>query len=414
MTRRRSSRRSTSDNGALRKFLTPIVGEPEAGAFVVLVAACMILLMGLAALALDGGRMYDERRTAQNAADHASLAAAWAYCETVDPIAAGLASAASNGYENDGIDDFVTVTDLGGGEFEAHVTSVLDTTFARVFSADQVDVTARAVGYCGIDDSLGGYAMFASGDCAPTELSLTGSQQVIDGGVHSNSRLRIIGSNDPTKPSIILGPVTYVDSINVSGVIDDYLPWGVEIVGEQVEDPLPLPGRYNIDNYAPGGKYAPGVGPESVAAAYYHYSSTDASYAGIMEDGLYFVEGDLELSAVQASKATFVATGQISLIGNVNTLSEPYMANGLGIFSDYLQAGSDKCNETAIKWAGSDNDWSGVQYAPNGAVDMSAADNSSFNGSILAYNMTLAGSSFNLVYDDSFKAEPATTIQLQE
>ena len=412
MNRHPGSHNPSPSKGAVRRFADPLFREPEVGAFVVLVAASMILLMGIAALALDGGRMYDERRSAQNAADHASLAAAWANCRTVDPIAAALASAASNGYENDLVDDFVTITDLGGGEFEAQVTSILDTTFAKVLSTNQVDVSARAVGYCDIDDSLGGYALFAWGECAPPfELALTGSQQVIDGGVHSNGGLKLSGSNDPTKPSIILGPVTYVDTINVNGVIDDYPPMGVDIIGEQVPNPLPLPGRYDIADYRPGGKYAPG-GAEAVPA--YHYSSTDKSYAGIVPDGLYFVDGDLDLSAVQATKATFVATGQISLIGSVNTLDEPYLDNGLGIFSNYLEGGSDKCNETAIKWAGSDNNWSGVQYAPNGAIDMSAADNSSFNGSILAYNMTLAGSEFNIVYDDTYKAEPATTIQLNE
>ncbi|MDF1597491.1 MAG: hypothetical protein P1T08_15540 [Acidimicrobiia bacterium] len=86
----------------------------------------------------------------------------------------------------------------------------------------------------------------------------------------------------------------------------------------------------------------------------------------------------------------------------------------VGLFSDYLVGGTDKCNEIAIKWSGADHDWSGVQYAPNGAVDMSAANNSSFNGSILAYNMALKGAEFNLTYDDSYKSEPATTIQLQE
>ncbi|MDH5373035.1 MAG: hypothetical protein OEX97_08850, partial [Acidimicrobiia bacterium] len=134
----------------------------------------------------------------------------------------------------------------------------------------------------------------------------------------------------------------------------------------------------------------------------------------VIADGLYFVDGDLELSAIDAGSATFVATGEISLIGNANTLDSPYMTNGLSLFSNYLQGGSDKCNEKAIKWAGADHSWSGVQYAPNGAVDMSAANNSSFNGSILAYNMTLAGSAFNLTYDDTYKSEPATTIQLQE
>lgn len=380
--------------------------ESERGAVAVVVAAALILLMGIAALALDGGRMYDERRTAQNAADHASLAAAWAQCRAEDPIAAGLASAATNGFQNDGVDDFVVITDLGGGEFEARVQSILDTTFGRALSTNQVDVTARAVGYCDIDDSLGGYALFASGACSsPFELSLDGFQQVIEGGVHSNGGLKLKGNL--ASPSTILGPVTYVDSINATGVVDS---GGNPIIGTQVPDPLPLPGRYNIADYAPGGRYAV---PAATASEYY-YSSGDGAYSGALLDGLYFAEGDLDLDAITVGSATFVARGQIFLNGVANTLTSPYVSNGLGLFSNYLVGGTDKCNEIAIKWAGADHDWSGVQYAPNGAVDMSAANNSSFKGSILAYNMALKGAEFNLTYDDSYKSEPATTIQLQE
>ncbi len=327
----------------------------------------------------------------------------------MDPFVAGLASANANGFENDGVDDVVTITDLGGGEYEAHITSTVDATFARTLAVDTVDVSARAVGYCDIDIGLGGYALFASGQCAPPfELALTGSQQEIWGGIHSNGGLKLSGNN--ADPSIVHGPVTYVDTINSSGVVDGA---GVDIdmVATQVPEPLPLPGRYNIADYAPGGRYATG-GADAVAA--YYYSGSDQSYSGVVSDGLYFVDGDLDLAAIQADKATFVATGQISLIGNANTLNQPYMSNGLGLFSNYLQGGTDKCNEIAIKWAGSDHTWSGVQYAPNGAVDMSAADNSSFNGSILAYNMTLAGSAFTMTYDDSYKGEPATTIELHE
>jgi hypothetical protein len=369
----------------------------------------MVLLMGIAALAIDGGRLYDERRTAQNAADHASLAAAWAHCRLADPIAAGLTSADTNGFENDGIDDVVTILDLGGGEYEANIVSTVDATLARVLSTSQVDVSARAVAFCNIDIGLGGYALFASGQCAPPfELALTGSQQEIWGGIHSNGGLKLSGNN--SDPSVVHGPVTYVETINSSGVVDG-AGFDIDLVAVQVPEPVPLPGRYDLLDYAPGGKYAPGG---SSAVGSYHYSGADQWYSGAVADGLYFIDGDLELGAIQASSATFVATGQISLIGNANTLLAPYMTNGLALFSNYLDGGSDKCNETAIKWAGSDHTWSGVQYAPNGAVDMSAADNSSFNGSILAYNMALSGSAFTMTYDDSYKGEPATTIELHE
>ena len=49
----------------------------EQGAVAITVAICMVVLMGFAALAMDGGLGFDDRRGTQNAADNAALAAAW-------------------------------------------------------------------------------------------------------------------------------------------------------------------------------------------------------------------------------------------------------------------------------------------------------------------------------------------------
>src|SRR5215210_5473266 len=48
--------------------------KPARGQAMVLIALCMLALVAFVGLAVDGGSLYLQRRTAQNAADGASLA----------------------------------------------------------------------------------------------------------------------------------------------------------------------------------------------------------------------------------------------------------------------------------------------------------------------------------------------------
>jgi hypothetical protein len=89
------------------------------GAIAVLVVICLAVLVGVAAIALDGGMALTERRRAQEVADAAALAAAadlFAHYQTnhgqdVNGTAAAsaLSIAAANGYSNDGTHSIVTV-----------------------------------------------------------------------------------------------------------------------------------------------------------------------------------------------------------------------------------------------------------------------------------------------------------------
>jgi len=55
--------------------------KSEQGQAIVLVALALVVVFGFAALAVDGGRSYSEKRRAQNAADAAAYAAAMAAAE---------------------------------------------------------------------------------------------------------------------------------------------------------------------------------------------------------------------------------------------------------------------------------------------------------------------------------------------
>lgn len=388
----------------------------DTGAVLIIVALSMLLLLGIAALTIDGGRGLNEERNTQNAADHAALAAAWASCNGSDPQTAGIASAIANGFDNNGATNTVTITDLGSGRFGAVISSTVDGTFSKAIGTETVTARSEAVATCDINVGLGGFALFAGADaCGPTELDLTGSSQTINGGIHSNDQLKISGN--AATPSQIFGPVTAVTTVQHSGV-DFYDTAGNPSSPTQGVSYIGYPVEYKISWYAPGG------GEAFAAGADYTAFPGDKDWSNeTISRGLYYVDGDVSLHDVTGEGVTIVATGQIRITGTnaVNTYhpvnnpagSEPYDQSGLALFSTY-QNESASCNRNAIIWSGSSHNWGGIQYAPYSNVDMSGADNSAFNGSIIAYNINLSGAGIQISYQDDHEGTPFTIINLEE
>ncbi len=139
------------------------------GVVAVLVAASLVVVLGIAAIALDGGLLINERRRVQSTADAAALAAAADLFENYpanggrDPggtaRASALATAAANGYTNDGRDAIVTVSispqryqdgpragqPLPPGFVEVVVQYNQKRGFSNIFGSGDLAVRARAV-----------------------------------------------------------------------------------------------------------------------------------------------------------------------------------------------------------------------------------------------------------------------------
>ena len=138
--------------------------KSEKGQALVLIAFAAVGLFAFTALSIDGGRVFSDRRHAQNAADTAALAAALARVRAQsDPDGAaklsGEARAVSNGYNNDA-DSTVTVNicdetgivceGLPGNAvlsdyIQVKITSIVRTTFARIIGWQQVTNVVTAV-----------------------------------------------------------------------------------------------------------------------------------------------------------------------------------------------------------------------------------------------------------------------------
>src|SRR5262245_13031661 len=139
------------------------------GAVAILVALLLTGLLGVLAIALEGGLMADNRRRAQAAADAAALAAATMLYENYPAIeasnflnydpngaanTAALASAATNGFSNDGTTSTVTVNiPPKSGPFtgkvsyvEVYITYNQPRYFSALWGSTSTPITVRAVG----------------------------------------------------------------------------------------------------------------------------------------------------------------------------------------------------------------------------------------------------------------------------
>ncbi len=120
----------------------------ETGAVLVVAALSMFAIMALAALAIDGGLSHNERSRAQNGADNAALAGAWAACEGRDPVTAALATAAANGLGSPSSDALVDVVDLGDNSIRVTIDLARQAEFGKAIGTETIGVSATATAAC--------------------------------------------------------------------------------------------------------------------------------------------------------------------------------------------------------------------------------------------------------------------------
>jgi hypothetical protein len=125
----------------------------ERGQAMILIVFSIIGLLGMSALAIDGGNAYVDRRKAETAASAAALTASITRIEGGNWRAAALATARANGYDNNGVTNTVELNTpplngpyIGNSEYiEVIITSHINTYFGPVIGIPQVTSTAHAV-----------------------------------------------------------------------------------------------------------------------------------------------------------------------------------------------------------------------------------------------------------------------------
>jgi len=414
--------------------------KAESGQAIVLVALLMIIMIAALGLAVDGGNLFRLFRDVQDAADSAALAAAVAHCTDGDIRVAASQSAKSNGYE-DGLDGtFVQVHEppSGGTYFnqdnyvEVIIEAENDPFFIDVVYSGPLSVRVRAVAYCdkGTKDhpanALDEVALFARSEVCNPAVDVVGHAQTLYGGIHSNSSIGWSSSD-----STVYGTVTTRTTFDETGTNNAFFQYQeppppvpsqvVKDPQENVEPAVPMPtDLFTAAEFLPGGPAWQAADAASDVTAHYDAAScssiNDAPPAswlatwveadGGLQDGIYVSDCsfnlDLSMNAsADISRVTIVAAGTINVSGSNHNLVA-YHENLL-LFSgrDYTTP-SDICSLPVVNMGGTNQQWTGLVYAPFGLAQMSGSDGASLHGAIVANSIDLVSSDLEIVYDGFF------------
>ena len=218
-------------------------GSHQRGQALILIALAAVGLFGFSALAIDGSRVFSDRRHAQNTADTSALAAALAKIRGEDFKHAGEERAKSNGYETDAdstvevnlCNDPAITTQCQGipttGEanqqnpanyIQVKITSIIPATFGRVVGRTHFMSVLTSVAYAGpvSPEPLGkGNALAAMSRDEKDAIFGGGtmSLDVLHSGIFSNSRYTDPGCQHGSMRTSGTGTFSVDTSIQVAG-----------------------------------------------------------------------------------------------------------------------------------------------------------------------------------------------------
>lgn len=435
----------------------------ERGQILVLLVLAMVGMLGLTALAVDGGMVYADRRYMQSAADAATLAGAARVGDGIEALdmddlqwnctalnshitAAYLetkSTAATNDYEIDKNTSLGTAeNNLGmkitcsptGKYVDVMVMLTNDTTtsFVHMFTGGPMRNTVTSITrvepginaggnyaivslskYCGnnknVPTSFGG-----------TKVSGTTDVKVITGGIWSNSCLDAAGGPDVTvteengntiKPNSVLYHNTFTYTPPGSGTLDP-APVSTGAYHPLTETTIPSPA--NNCNKVDMDSYDAKHNVEGTLAAG-NYS--DLSFKGptVLEAGLYCISGTVSMNtnaSVSGTGITIYYTGTSMTINGAasNSLKAPNWEPAQliqpvkGAIEDLLIYVSPDVKADVTINGTSDSYFTGLVYAPNSNIfiagNATMGHESVAEMALIGYRVDLTGASnFNIKYN---------------
>jgi hypothetical protein len=390
------------------------------GAVLPWLVVCLGVILSVVAIGLDGGRMMQERRRCQDAADAAAIAAGTdmylTYATSLQTnashsssINAALAAAAQFGYANDQTNSIVTVnipptsgTFAGKANYvETIVQSNLKGSFGVSLTGQNLIVRARSVAK-GRPMAIG---LFALSPNASGALSISGNAAVTvndaDVTVNSTSALALSTQDNARLTASSINVVSNTSLLGLS----------LSVTASAGVDPTPDPlvalpepdqttatiQRTSVLSYSADATHtlSPGI--------YRGGISLSGNSNTTLQPGIYVLQGGLSVSG----NATLTGTGV--LIFNTYTDANPMGAFSVaGNGSVNLSAATsgtyqgivfyqdrDAASPPAVTIAGNANTQiGGVLYAPTGTVSINSNASTSGNilgGGILASTIAISG-----------------------
>ncbi|HBI42056.1 MAG TPA: hypothetical protein DDY78_04245 [Planctomycetales bacterium] len=410
--------------------------EKRRGIVAVLVAVSLVAILGVVAIALDGGLLLDNRRSVQAGADAAALAAAedfyanWSTNQGLDlsgtARASALSTAKTNGYANDGTTSVVTVNlppknyldgpnkgkPLPAGYAEVIIRYNQKRGFSSIFGSGDLPVGGRAVAR-GMRKASG-IGVLLLNPTLSGSLTISGSAGMkADGSV-------IVDSSSSTAASASGGAGLNSSEMDITGkdsssgssyfhTSPGSIDTGVAATADFLTD-VPVPDPTKIDDQGNPGtmttrstsSYKPTSGQTIQPGLYIGGISISSQPNITFAPGIYYLQGGgLTMSGGSSSfTATGVmiyngvssagATGSITVSGGGTVVQSPPTSGayyGMSIFQD--RSSTQKVTLSG----GSGWNFTGTVYAASAHIDVSGGSGATMGSQFVADTMTLSGSS---------------------
>jgi Flp pilus assembly protein TadG len=376
------------------------------GMVAVLVAALLPVVVGVMALALDGGVLYLQRQQAQSAADASALAGAYQlYNGSNFSVAqnAAIAVGAQMGYTIPSSN----VTSPQTGYIAVSVSSSQPRLFSAIWGSGNMSVGTGAVARgTSVPYSTAAILILAS---SGSSLTLSNMAQVAASGsvvVDSNSSMSVLASGTP---SITTPELDLSGNIMYSGSNPDKAT--VTKRGQTATpDPLssiPAPSSSGMTTQSSSAINLSGTSSQTLNPGVYTGGITLSGSSSVtLNPGIYYINGggiNISGSSSISGSGVFIYNtggGAINLSGTGNISLSPMIGgtySGITIFQD-------RSNTTGATMSGGSNiSNTGTFYFPGATVTMSGGSGVGVMGSQFIVNkMTFSGTSgINVNYSSS-------------
>jgi hypothetical protein len=417
--------------------------KSESGQALYLLVVGIVSLIGFTALAIDGGRLFSERRTIQGVSDTAAFTGAMflGRSASIDEsmktyaVAAADQIAQENGYDDADANVSVTTTVTEVGYYyhvTTEITSEIDPTFAQLIFNGPLEVRTQAVTrVLPLYEVVFGDALFSLNETACDSMKFSGSSDItITGtGIFSNSTcdagtdqsISFEGTND----TFIEGSMTAAGGINTQGGATWTADGGTNTHFPQSPPfSIPIPDCTGMPPVSISGPVdnrliTPGI----VDSLLLNNPSTTYTF----ESGLYCITGvgglTINSGIVNGDDVMFyVVQGPAYLTGGTINLSAPSELdppiidasnepwNGMLLYMDVTNTNEVRINGNA------DSDFEGTIYAPSSLCKLNGGGETDGIDVSLVCDMidVNGGAGLSLHFDDANHYRPPTTIDLVE
>jgi hypothetical protein len=376
---------------------------------------CLVVILGFAAIALDGGVLLDRRRQAQATADAAALAAAadlysnYRASSGLDPNGtakqSALTTAAAMGFPNSGNSTVTVNIPPASGAFagQAGCAEVIiqwnqSRSFSNIFGPGSIPVSARAV-------AAGQWIPFNNGiivlhPTAPSALNANGN-----GDVKVQNASVIVDSNN-SQAATTVGNAYVADptkSICITGSNPGYSGTfvGTVLVGQQpIPDPLaylPAPDPTKLTVQTAGSGKTVDLKPGRYVGGLQFSGQTSVN----MEPGIYYMDGGgFSFSGqgnLNAQGVMVYSTAGLSVTG-LGTVSWSPITSTIYQGLSYFQ---DRSSNATCKVAGNGNyNITGTFYLADGLAQLQGNGDASIASQVVTLLMTSGGNGVtNIVWN---------------